>query len=147
MANRQYVNIAEIVHSLPDIYQPLYSINIEIDVCLLDEDTIESGSTKKLRSNIGITSIPETHYVEFIGIQTNLGIFTKEGVLKNDSFGYFYVYVHNTSVSTHRLYKDMKLGHLRVKKYMNFTDHFWVDEIYMHGEHRHLCTSSCSYSE
>ena len=70
------------MYSLPDIYQPPYSIDIEIDVCLLDEDTIESGGTTKLRSIIGITSIPETHYVEFIGIHSNLGIFIKEGELK-----------------------------------------------------------------
>ena len=142
----QHINITDIVQSLPDIHQPLYSINIEIDVCLLDEDSIESGCTKKIKSNIGITSIPDTHYVEFIGINTNVGIFTKEGVLKNNSFGYFYVYVHNSSLLTHRLYKGMKLGHLRVKKYVNFTDHDWVDEIYMHGGNRHLCTESCAGS-
>ena len=101
---------------------------------------------KKPSSNIGITSIPDTYYVEFARITTNLGIFTKDGVLKNDSFGYFYVYVHNSSLIAHNLHRGMKLGNLRVKKYINFTDHDWVDEIYMPGGCRHRCTEECVHS-
>ena len=147
--NCQYasvLDISEVVQALPEISNPLYSINIEIDVCLLDPDTIESGCTKKLKSSIGITSIPDTHYVEFVGITTNLGIFTKEGVLKNDSFGYFYVYVHNSSRIAHNIHRGMELGNLRVKKYINFTDHDWVDEIYIPGGCRHRCTEECVHS-
>ena len=84
--------------SLPSLSNPSASTNIEIDVCLAHQDVIESGVTKKVKSAVGIYNIPESHYVNFRGIQTNIGLFTKESVLKSDSFGYLYVYVHNASL-------------------------------------------------
>ena len=53
---------------------------VQINVCILQDDGIESGCTKKMISNVGNMSTPDTHYLEFIGINTNLRIFTKEGV-------------------------------------------------------------------
>ena len=47
----------------------VYNTGLEIDVCLLEEVTIESGGTRKLRTNIGICNIPDTHYVNFSGIK------------------------------------------------------------------------------
>ena len=47
--NGQYasvLDISEVVQALPDISNPLYSINIEIDVCLLDHDTLNPGARK-----------------------------------------------------------------------------------------------------
>ena len=141
----EYIDVGQIVHFLPDLSNPSASTKIEIDVCLAQEDVIKSGVTKKVRSSVGIYNIPESHYVEFKGVHTNLGIFTKESVLKNDTFGYLYVYVHNASIEKHTLPFQMKLGYLSIKPYADFTATDWVDEIYMHGGSKHVCSTSCNH--
>ena len=54
-------------------------------------------------------------------------VWTREGVIKSQSFGYFYVYVHNSALEARTLPPGMKLGHLRIRPYLNFTDHDVVD--------------------
>ena len=90
----QYIDVGDIVHNLPESVNgnPFYTPRLEIDVCLLEGLTIESGGTRKLRTNIGICNIPDTHNVNFTGIKNSACIFTKDGVLKSSSYGYLYVY-------------------------------------------------------
>ena len=137
----QYIDVGGIVGSLPKQNNPMYSSSIEIDVCLLNEDTIESGGTKKLRTNVGICNIPETYYAEFVGVKTSAGVWTKEGVLRNESYGYLFVYIHNNALESRFLPAGMKLGHISIKPFLHFTEHDYVDEIYMHNGGRHLCTT------
>ena len=63
----QYIDVGDIVQNLPETMSvnPIYNTRLEIDVCLLEEVTIESGGTRKLRTNIGICNIPDTHYVNY----------------------------------------------------------------------------------
>ena len=55
----QYIDVCDIVHNLPESVNgnPFYTPRLEIDVCLLEGLTIESGGTRKLRTNIGICNI------------------------------------------------------------------------------------------
>ena len=69
MNNYHYVEISDVVSSLPQITNPIYSAKIEIDTFLMIEVSIESEATNKVRKNIGISNIPSTHYVEFVGIK------------------------------------------------------------------------------
>ena len=118
--------------------------NIAFDVCLLNESIIQSGVTLKVKTTVAVYNISDTHYIEFKGIKTNIGIFTQEGVLRNDSFRYLYVYVHNTSLETRKLPSQMQLGSVFIKPFLDYTTIDWVDEIFMLGGHRHQCTFSCS---
>ena len=119
----QYIDVGDIVQNLPETMSvnPIYNTRLEIDVCLLEEVTIESGGTRKLRTNIGICNIPDTHYVNFSGIKNSASVFTKEGVLKNISYGHLYVYTHNSSTESRTLPEGMKMGCLSIKPYLNFT--------------------------
>ena len=131
----QYIDVSDIVHNLPESVNgnPFYTPRLEIDVCLLEGLTIESGGTRKRRTNIGICNIPDTHNVNFTGIKNSACILTKDGVLKSSSYGYLYVYTHNSSIDSRTLHRGMKMGSLSIKPYMNFTEHDVTDEIYIHG--------------
>ena len=142
-----YIDVGLIVQALPLQSSTNTYPNIEFDVCLLNESIIQSGVTQKVKTTVAVYNIPDTHYIEFKGIKTNIGIFTKEGVLRNDSFGYLYVYVHNTSLEIRKLPSQMQLGTLLIKPFLDYTAIDWVDEIFMHGGHSHRCTFSCSQYE
>ena len=123
----QYINVGHIVQSLPESDESwknscFHHATIELDVCLAEEVTIESGGTTKVKSCAAVYNIPDTHYVDFRGIRTNIGIFTREGVLKNNSFGFLHVYVHNSSLESHTLPSRMRLGSLKITRYIDFTD-------------------------
>ena len=44
----QYIDVGDIVQNLPETMSvnPIYNTRLEIDVCLLEEVTIESGGTR-----------------------------------------------------------------------------------------------------
>ena len=98
MEEVQFIDVSDLMLRFPSSKNPICSFKLEIDACLMEECLIECGGTKKLRTNVGICNIPENYYVEFVGLKTSAGVWTKEGILKNDSFGYLFVYVHNSSL-------------------------------------------------
>jgi len=93
------------------------TICVSIDVCLASDDVIDSGSIKKVRTNVAVYNTPSTHYIQLEGISTNIGLSSVDGVLKTDTFGYIYVYVKNSSLQTHALPKQMKIGSISIKKF------------------------------
>ena len=115
----QYIDVEQIINALPNPASTLCShdVNIEFEICLENEEIIESGVTKKMRTCAAVFNIPDTHYIVFKGIKTNIGVFTKEGVIKNNSFGYVYAYVHNYATQSHILPIGMKMGVLSIKPY------------------------------
>ena len=144
MERVQYLDVNSIVQAFPVGADPIHQPNIEVTACLMCKDSIESGATKKLRANIGVYNIPEGYYVEFVGLKTSASIWTKEGVLKHDSYGYLHVYIHNSALETRILPAGLKLGHLTIKRYLNLTENDFVDEIYMHNGLKHACNDACS---
>jgi dUTPase len=92
-------------------------IHLGIDVCLDDDEVIESGSVKKVKTHAAVYNIPITHYIQVEGISTNIGICSIGGVLHPDTYGYIHIYVRNTSLQSRSLPKQMKLGSIFVKPF------------------------------
>ena len=127
----QYIDINKLVDALPQkcqctLYEPRYCHHLEIaidfPICLAQEEILDSCMTKKVQSCTVIYNVPLSHYVEYKGISTNIGIFTKDGVLANDTCGYVHVYVYNSSTESRVLPIGMRIGSLSLKKYYNPSD-------------------------
>ena len=120
---------------------------VEFDICLYQDEIVDSGTSKKLRTCIAIYNIPNTHYLEFKGIATSTGIYINSGIFDASFCGYMYVNVFNSSTQTRNLHSQMMLGTLALKRY---TDHDASDvvgvddEIYLHGGYRHICSENCT---
>jgi len=92
-------------------------IHLGIDVYSDNDEVIESGSVKKVKTRAAVFNIPKTHYIQLEGISTNIGICSSGGVLNPDTFGNIYIYVKNTSLQSQSLPKQMKLGSIFVKPF------------------------------
>ena len=145
----QYIDVTQIVHALPITSSLLNRSNIivEFELRSANEEIMESGAIKKIKTSTAVYNIPDTHYVEFRGVKTNIGLSTEDGILKSDTFGYVYVHVENLSLQRHTLPFLMNVGSLSIKQYKDFSGCDLVDEIYTHGGHRHVCSASCRYYE
>ncbi|HIF02108.1 MAG TPA: hypothetical protein EYQ84_01820 [Nitrospinaceae bacterium] len=112
------LDVAKIVESFSCDSQLKYTqIHLGIDVCLADDEVIDVGSTKKVKTCAAVYNIPNTHYIQLEGISTNIGICSIGGVLNPDTFGYIHIYVKNTSLQSHALPKHMQLGSIFVKPF------------------------------
>ena len=145
----QYIDVTQIVRALPttSILLNRSNITVEFELRSAYEEIMESGAIRKIKTSTVVYNIPDTHYVEFRGVKTNIGLSTEDGVLKNDIFGYVYVHVENLSLQRHTLPVLMNVGSLSIKQYKDFSGCDTVDEIYTHGGHKHFCSPSCSHYE
>ena len=127
----QYIDANKIIQGLPQMhnctdYNPHYchdpDIIIEFPVYLSQEETLDSCTVTKVKSSSALYNLPFSHYAEFKGISTNMGIFTKSGVLNNSVCGYIHVYVYNSSTESRVLPVGMRLGSLCLKKIYDTLD-------------------------
>ena len=133
------------VYDILRYFSRFSEVNMDFDTCLLESDILKPGSTKKLKTNMCIQAIPDSYNLDFDGIRTKSGIWTKEGVVVNENSDFIYVYVHNISSNTQVLQAKHKLGVLKVSPNLIPVEYDFVDEIYLHGGLRHRCTSVCEF--
>ena len=122
----QYIDANKIIQLLPQKdhcthYEPHHchhsDIKIEFPICLAEEERFDSCSIRKVKSSTVLYNVPFSHYAEFTGISTNIGIITKNGILNNNVCGNVHVYVYNSSTDTCILPAGMQLGLLYLKQY------------------------------
>ena len=122
----QYIDISKIVNTFPEnigvsSYSPNHhrhpEILIEFPICGASEEILQSGETKSIQSCTILHNIPESHYLEFKGFATNIGVYSLSGVLKNSFSGYFYVTTHNSSIKCQRIPTGTHLGSLSIKRF------------------------------
>ena len=96
----------------PDIY-------VTFPVCVSGEEVLDVGETKLVQTCtiILVDNIPSSYYMKFEGINTNIGLHTLSGILKNDFSGYFYAKAHNSSTVALRIPSGTCIGSLVLKKY------------------------------
>ena len=96
----------------PDIY-------VTFPVCVSSEEVLDVGETKLVQTCtiILVDNIPSSYYMKFEGINTNIGLHTLSGILKNDFSGYFYAKAHNSSTEALRIPSGTCIGSLVLKKY------------------------------
>ena len=111
-----YINVKQIVECIlcgnqvdTIIEFPIYA-NVELE--------IKQGRYMKIETTSSIYNIPDTHFVSFKPVTTNIGIFTKEFVLYPTSFGKIFVDVYNSSLETRIIPRFMKIGSIAIKKYL-----------------------------
>ena len=144
------INIGDVVEALTltDNSTCIHdNMKVEFDICLYQDEVLDSGTSKKLRTCIAVYNVPNTHYLEFKGIATNTGIYTNSGVFDANFCGYMHVNVSNSSTQTRNLPSQMTLGTLALKRYMDHAESDGVDvvdEIYLHGGYRHICSENCT---
>ena len=127
----QYIDMRKIIDALPDeICSSSSSLNpskhsahpdiyVTFPVCVSGEEVIDFGETKLIQTCtiILVDNIPSTHYMKFDGINTNIGLHTLSGILKNDFSGYFYARAHNSSTEVVKIPSGTYIGSLVLKKY------------------------------
>ena len=122
----QYIDANKIIQALPQKdncthYEAHHchhsEIKIEFPVCLAEQERFDSCSTRKVRSSTVLYNLPLSHYAEFTGISTNIGIITKSGMLNNNVCGNVHVCVYNSSTESCILPAGMRLGLLYLKQY------------------------------
>ena len=122
----QYIDANKIIQLLPqkdhcthyEVHHCHHSdIKIEFPICLAEEERFDSCSIRKVKSPTVLYNVPFSHYAEFTGISTNIGIITKNGILNNNVCGNVHVYVYNSSTDTCILPAGMQLGLLYLKQY------------------------------
>ncbi len=127
----QYIDVTKIVHTLPEtIDHSIYSSNhfrhpeikIEFPICLSGDEILESCQTKIVQSCTILYNLSESHYLEFKGIATNIGVFSISGVLKNSFSGFFYVSTHNSSLESQKIPAGTYLGSLCIKKFYDASE-------------------------
>ena len=105
----QYIDITSLTSHLPKNINHLSNpanhynhpeIKIELPICSADEELIEAGRTKRIQSCTVLYNLPDTYYLKFKGVSTNIGMYTLSGVVKNDFFGYFHAVVHISSLES-----------------------------------------------
>ena len=122
----QYIDANKIFQLLPqkdhcthyEVHHCHHSdIKIEFPICLAEEVRFDSCLIRKVKSSTVLYNVPFSHYAEFTGISTNIGIITKNGILNNNVCGNVHVYVYNSSTDTCILPAGMQLGLLYLKQY------------------------------
>ena len=122
----QYIDANKIIQLLPqkdhcthyEVHHCHHSdIKIEFPICLAEEERFDSCSIRKVKSSTVLYNVPFSHYAEFTGISTNIGIITKNGILNNNVCGNVHVYVYNSSTESCILPAGMQLGLLYLKQY------------------------------
>ncbi len=122
----QYIDANKIIQLLPqkdhcthyEVHHCHHSdIKIEFPICLAEEERFDSCSIRNVKSSTILYNVPFSHYAEFTGISTNIGIITKNGILNNNVCGNVHVYVYNSSTDTCILPAGMQLGLLYLKQY------------------------------
>ena len=122
----QYIDANKIIQLLPqkdhcthyEVHHCHHSdIKIEFPICLAEEERFDSCSIRKVKSSTVLYNVPFSHYAEFKGISTNIGIITKNGILNNNVCGNVHVYVYNSSIESCILPAGMQLGLLYLKQY------------------------------
>ena len=122
----QYIDANKIIQLLPqkdhcthyEVHHCHHSdIKIEFPICLAEEERFDSCSIRKVKSSTVLYNVPFSHYAEFTGISTNIGIITKNGILNNNVCGNVHVYVYNSSTDSCILPAGMQLGLLYLKQY------------------------------
>ena len=122
----QYIDANKIIQVLPqkdhcthyEVHHCHHSdIKIEFPICLAEEERFDSCSIRKVKSSTVLYNVPFSHYAEFTGISTNIGIITKNGILNNNVCGNVHVYVYNSSTDSCILPAGMQLGLLYLKQY------------------------------
>ena len=84
---------------------------------MAEEERFDSCSIRKVKSYTVLYNVPFSHYAEFTGISTNIGIITKSGMLNNNVCGNVHVCVYNSSTESCILPAGMLLGLLYLKRY------------------------------
>ena len=124
----QYVDLTKLVYALPESIEDQINptnhynhpeIKIELPVCAAYEELIDSGETKSVQSCTILYNCPESHYISFVGMGTNIGLYTLNGVLKQDFSGYFHVTVYYSNLESFKIPIGTYLGSLRIKKFYN----------------------------
>ena len=122
----QYIDANKIIQLLPQKDHCIHyethhyhnsDIKIKFPICLAEEERFDSCSIRKVKSSTVLYNVPFSHYAEFTGISTNIGIITKNGILNNNVCGNVHVYVYNSSTDTCILPAGMQLGLLYLKQY------------------------------
>ena len=85
----QYIDLTKIIIGVPEHVElnpnnhcEHPDIKLELPICLGEEELIEAGKTKAVQTCSILYNCPESHYVKFKGINTNLGLQSISGVLK-----------------------------------------------------------------
>ena len=115
-----YIDVNVIIGSIPIENQA--DVTIEFPVYSSKEDEVKQASYTKVKSSTAVYNIPDTNYISFNGITTNIGVSTKDGVLHHNSFGFLYIDVHNSSLQVHTIPYGMKLGSISIKRYIDLTN-------------------------
>ncbi len=114
----QYIDVNQIIDT--KFCEDQSEVVIEFPVYSNIESEIKHGSRQKIKSSTSIFNIPKTHFVSFKGIQTNIGISTKFGIVHPDFFGVLHIDVFNSGLQNHILPYNLKLGTLSIKQYSAF---------------------------
>ena len=121
----QYIDVSKIVNTLPEnndwsLHSTNYfshpEIKIELPICVANDHSLESGQTKIVQPCTILHDTPSSHYLEFKGIETNIGVYTISGVLKNTFTGYFYVITYNSSTQSRFIPSGTRIGSMFIKK-------------------------------
>ena len=87
----RYVDVSKIISSLPETIEDELNlmvdfkhsdIKIELPICSSYDELIETGKTKTIQSCTTLYNCPESHFLSFDGVNTNIGLYTVSGVLK-----------------------------------------------------------------
>ena len=127
----QYIDMKKIIYALPDeicsstsaLNSSKHSthpdIHVRFPICVSSEEVLDVGETKLVETCtiILVDNIPSSYYMKFEGINTNIGLHTLSGILKNDFSGYFYAKAHNSSTEVLRIPSGICIGSLVLKKY------------------------------
>ena len=94
----QYIDVTKIVNALPEnitygVHSPNHyhhpELTIGFPICTASEEKLEPGETKNVQSCTILDNLPESHYAEFKGNVTNIGVYSISGVLKSSFSGFF----------------------------------------------------------
>ena len=139
MHSENSIDIQNIVNSFSK------ASRINVNVFLLEAVIIRPGCTRRLRTNISLQNIPDSHRFIFNGVKKRSGVYIKEGTVDTSASNFFYVYVHNVSLKHQFVKAKSHLGSLNIIPYIMPEEYDWVYENYLHGNHRHICVSSCPF--
>ena len=122
----QYIDLTNLIIGIPEHVELNPSnhcehpdIKVELPICLGEEELVESGKEKAVQTCSILYNCPESHYIKFKGINTNIGLQTISGVLKNNFSGYFFVKIYNSSTEAVKLPSGMYLGSVVIKMFYN----------------------------
>ena len=126
-----YIDVTKIVDALPEnitygVHSPNHyrhpEITIRFPICAASEEQLEPGETKIVQSCTILNNIPESHYVEFQGNVTNIGVYSISGVLNISFSGFFYATTHNSSIQSQIIPAGTHLGSVFIKQFYDTFD-------------------------